>query len=78
MTYHPDRTDCSADFSPSARKFEKYIKKYQKDEPYICKKCDRVWQPTGEYKWLSEYSIGFPKYGCTKQICIQCNERGRK
>ena len=50
---------------------EKSDKKYKKQEPYLCHKCDRVWQHYDHYGFI-DYIIDFPKYGCSKKVCKAC------
>ena len=50
-------------------------KNYKKLEPFICKGCNRVWQPMREASQISDYLIGFPKYGCTIKLCTNCKEK---
>lgn len=40
-------------------------------EPYLCNKCNKVWQFTEGYIF-QEYLIGFPTYGCTRSTCRSC------
>ena len=55
-------------------------KHYSKAEPYICPVCQKVWQHfAGYYGKLCtkgnitvEYLKGFPKFGCSKNICKNC------
>jgi hypothetical protein len=47
-------------------------KYYRSLEPYLCKKCNMVWQPMTEDRQLSDYLTGFPKYGCTIKVCTNC------
>ena len=58
----------------SVNQGSKKYKKRQYDrgqEPYICKKCDRVWQFTEGY-YYQEYLVGFPRIGCTNNTCKSC------
>tara|TARA_Y100000310_G_scaffold6764_1_gene7585 strand:- start:667 stop:891 length:225 start_codon:yes stop_codon:yes gene_type:complete len=49
-------------------------------EPYLCPVCNRVWQTVIGYFGLykkgnsSEYLTGFPKYGCSKYVCLECKK----
>ena len=49
------------------------IDKHRTGEPYLCKKCDRVWQPYTNYNLDNPEFLGrFPKIGCTTLTCSQC------
>ena len=48
-------------------------KEYLDGEPYLCKKCNKVWQPYyGHDVDYPEYIFGFPKVGCTPRDCVRC------
>ena len=77
MTYYTDRISY-IDGSKGNRSKYGSKKAYRKDEPYLCKKCNKVWQQLRDYASRSDYLIGFPKIGCTKRICYNCiNERNK-
>ena len=73
MAFHPDR------ITWVSGEFKKKKKKYSITEPYLCKKCDRVWQYTENHVYV-EYVFGFPKYGCSIMECKSCKkgEKGGK
>ena len=49
------------------------LKDYLKTEPYLCKECNRVWQPIYSYDASNpEFVMGFPKIGCTIRTCVHC------
>ena len=55
------------------RKRKVGVDKHRKGEPYLCKKCDRVWQPYTNYDLNHPEYVGtFPKIGCTILTCVQC------
>lgn len=58
----------------SKRKNINHKKYYKKEEPFICKKCSRVWQFT-ENNIYVDYIPTFPKYGCTQKTCRQCEDQ---
>ena len=53
---------------------EQSSKKYKKQEPYVCHKCNRVWQHYDHYEFI-DYIIDFPKYGCSKKVCKPCKNK---
>jgi|TARA_R100000501_G_C2547643_1_gene63684 hypothetical protein len=69
MAYSTDRI--SYDDGSKRRNFnpKKY---YKKDEPYLCPKCKKVWQPLSTFDSRPDYLIRFPKIGCTERICFKC------
>lgn len=52
----------------------KYKKKreYLKEEPYLCPRCNKVWQPLSYYDNIAEYLRDFPKIGCAMHECSNC------
>ena len=72
MDYSFDRIDYSDGIG---KKNHNHRKNYKKLEPFICKGCNRVWQPMREASQISDYLIGFPKYGCTIKLCINCKRK---
>ena len=58
-------------------------KKYFNTEPYHCHVCKRAWQHYANYygknatkaATLVEYLKGFPKFGCSKKICKNCEKK---
>ena len=71
MTYYTDRIDYN-----DGRKRKNFNPKkyYKKDEPYVCPKCKRAWQPLRTYRDRSDYLVGFPKIGCTVRVCFNCKD----
>mgnify|MGYP003154094337 CR=1 FL=1 len=69
MTYYTDRIDYN-----DGRKRKNFNPKkyYKKDEPYVCPKCKRAWQPLRTFNENPEYLEDFPKLGCTNRICFNC------
>ena len=61
-------------------------KTYMRTEPFVCPKCNRAWQhypgyhgvPTNRDPILVDYLEGFPKTGCSKNICKGCKEKVKK
>ena len=62
------RNAYKVDYEPDLKNKNKRV--HLKDEPYLCPKCRRVWQPF--YYNCNEYLDGFPKIGCTKNLCKEC------
>ena len=70
MTYYTDRISY-VDGSEKRRSKYGSKKTYRKDEPFLCNKCNNVWQFAEQYRF-TEYLKGFPKYGCTSKLCDKC------
>ena len=75
-----DRTDFKINRLSLIQKVKK--KKYEKKEPYYCPKCNKIWQVHSNItetkshdKMVPQYLTGFPKFGCTKRICILCKNK---
>ena len=71
----PERSGFKVCSYPPLKKCKK--KKYNKQEPYLCPKCKKVWQPSHNYSYRPdttrpEYLNGFPKFGCYKLVCNLC------
>ena len=52
-------------------------KRYRKEEPYLCPKCNRVWQPMRDFGSPPDYLKEFPKIGCTIRTCLGCKRRSK-
>ena len=65
----------TTDIGLPSRINSKKDKLYKKEEPFHCKECDRAWQPLRDYTGIADYLIGFPKFGCTKRVCINCKNK---
>ena len=48
-------------------------KPYKSGAPWLCTTCKRVWQHTNNFTYI-EYVVDFPKYGCTKRVCRECEQ----
>tara|TARA_Y100000034_G_C6820537_1_gene369497 strand:- start:383 stop:640 length:258 start_codon:yes stop_codon:yes gene_type:complete len=75
-----DRTDFKINRLSLIQKVKK--KKYEKKEPYYCPKCNKTWQVHSNItetkshdKMVPQYLVGFPKFGCTKRVCILCKNK---
>tara|TARA_Y100000310_G_scaffold18584_1_gene18255 strand:+ start:269 stop:505 length:237 start_codon:yes stop_codon:yes gene_type:complete len=77
MTYYPDRISY-IDGSKGKRSRYSAKKRYRNQEPFLCKKCNKVWQPLREYKTRPDFLDGFPKIGCTVKICSNCKRKEMK
>ena len=71
MTYNVEKI---ATISLPSRSNSAKERFYKHLEPFLCKSCNRVWQPLRDYGNFSDYLIGFPKIGCTKKTCTKCEE----
>ena len=60
----------------STRRNHNSKKYYKKEEPFLCKECNRVWQPLRDYNKKADYLIEFPKLGCTIRVCYKCKKKG--
>ena len=79
MTYYFDRISYVDGVTKTKNKSFRKGKRYRNDEPYLCPKCKKVWQPLRTYRDRSDYLLRFPKIGCTKRKCYNCiNERKEK
>ena len=75
MAYSFERID----YSDGSKKKNHSVKSNCfKSEPFLCKKCNKVWQPMREASQLSDYLIGFPKIGCSIKLCINCKRKEKK
>ena len=61
---------------------KKRIRRFKKEEPFLCPACKKVWQPhvscvtRKPEKAIPEYLVGFPKIECNKLKCRKCtNEK---
>ena len=68
-------TDFKINNNPPLKKGTK--KNYNKQEPFLCVGCKKVWQPSTYYYYKHdqtrpEYLPYFPKYGCYELICKNC------
>ena len=55
-----------------SKKNNQYRKRHRKDEPYLCPKCDKVWQSFYGGATTVDYLADFPKIGCTDKVCKPC------
>ena len=74
MSYYPDRICYNDGVTKYKNKSFRKGKRYRNEEPYLCPKCNRVWQPIKDYGSSPDYIIRFPKIGCTVKICLNCKE----
>lgn len=58
-----------------SKKNNQYRKRRKKDEPYLCSKCNKVWQPYYVGTKNVDYLLDFPKLGCTDRICTPCKDK---
>mgnify|MGYP003132797417 FL=1 len=58
-----------------SKKNNQYRKRRKKDEPYLCSKCNKVWQPYYSGTINVDYLLDFPKLGCTDRTCTPCKDK---
>jgi hypothetical protein len=58
-----------------SKKNNQYRKRRKKDEPYLCSKCNKVWQPYYVGTKNVDYLLDFPKLGCTNRTCTPCKDK---
>ena len=58
-----------------SKKNNQYRKRIRKEEPYLCRKCNMVWQPYYGGTKNVDYLLEFPKLGCTDRICTPCKSK---
>ena len=61
--------------SALSKKNNQYRKRIRQEEPYLCKKCNRAWQPYYGGTKNVDYLLNFPKLGCTDRTCTPCKDK---
>lgn len=58
-----------------SKKNNQYRQKKKHEEPYLCKECNKVWQPYYGGTKNVDYLLDFPKLGCYAKICNPCKNK---